>query len=863
MIAHDSFHSLGVVRRAPGGEDPQEWRFVTEDGAQARIALLADDLARVRLVPSGVEPARSWAIARDEMEWPIVKALVATEPGAMSLTTPTMRVEIGTAPFRVAFRWTDDEGAFAEDDQELGMGMATPTGTPPPESASRAGALRCVKLLAPGERIVGAGLRTSGLDARGESIVNWNTDPPQPHGAETRVMYTTIPFWMGLRNGKAYGIFLDSAWRSELDFGAGQSDRLVFSVAGGELTYYVFAGPTPAAVLSRYAELTGHMPLPPRWALGYGQSRWSYFPEEQVREVAAQLRARRIPCDMLWLDIDYMDGYRVFTWNPQRFPDAPNLLADLRAQGFQPITIIDPGVKVDPTDPTYAEGLARDYFVRKADGAPFTGNVWPGESAFPDFARADVRQWWGERHRALLDAGVAGIWDDMNEPALTNRFVPDEDTPRGTTIPLDAIHHPDGPAGESLPHRAFHNVYGMQMARATFEGLSRLRPGARPFVLSRSGYAGVQRYAALWTGDNMSAWEHLRLAARMCLTLGLSGVPFNGFDTGGFWGNATGEMLVRFTQLGAVFPFFRNHSALLTSAQEPWIFGQPYESFCRSAIELRYRLLPYLYTTFAEAARTGAPIARPLIYAYPDDPALAEVDDEILLGPDLLAAPVLDENQPKRVMRFPRGAWVDWLTGERIVGPLRQLVDSPIDVLPLFAREGAIIPLGPVIQYVGERPEDPVTLACYLGPVEQASTESGQVVAPEAVGTLYEDDGHTPAYTHGAWRQTRFVAERRDKQITLRAQTQGSYGGGLHEWLVELHLPFTGGERPTVRAARVASTAATGRNELAAPYKQVGEPVERGHAVAMSERLLRRYETVLRFPVGRAAAPFVLTVTLA
>ena len=846
MTPQDTFRSLGAVRRAPGGDDPQEWRFVAEDGAQARVALLADDLARVRLVPAGVEPARSWAVARDEVEWPIVKALVATEPGSLSLTTPTMRIEIATAPFRVAFRWADDDGGFAEDDPALGMG------------ADPSGALRCVKRLTPDERIFGAGLRTSRLNARGESIVNWNTDPPQPHGDQTHAMYTTIPFWIGLRGGRAYGVFLDSVWQSKLDFGAREADRLVFSVTGGELTYYVFAGPTPAAVLARYADLTGHMPMPPRWALGYGQSRWSYFPEEQVREIAAQFRARRIPCDMLWLDIDYMDGYRVFTWHPQRFPEPAHLLEDLRAQGFQPITIIDPGVKVDPTDPTYADGLARDYFMREAEGSVFTGNVWPGESAFPDFSRADVRQWWGERHRMLLEAGVAGVWDDMNEPSLTDRFVPEGETPRGTTIPLDALHYPDGPGGEPLPHRAFHNAYGMQMARATFEGLARLRPGARPFVLSRSGYAGVQRYAVLWTGDNMSAWAHLRLAARMCLTLGLSGIPFNGFDTGGFWENATGEMLVRFTQLGAVFPFFRNHSALMTGAQEPWVFGQPYEAFCRAAIELRYRLLPYLYSAFAEAARTGEPIARPLIYAYPHDDALAEVDDELLLGADLLAAPVLDTNQPKRLARFPHGAWVDWLTGERILGPTQRLVDSPIDVLPLFAREGAIIPLGPIIQYVGERAEDPVTLACYLAPSEPLSpgAESG---ARDAVGTLYEDDGHTPAYTHGAWRQTRFVAERQEKQITLRAQTQGGYGGGLHEWLVELHLPYAGGERPTLRAARIASTA---RHDPG-PSAKSGELGDRGHAVTMSERIARRHETVLRFPIGRAAAPFAFTVTLA
>ncbi|MEO7000737.1 MAG: TIM-barrel domain-containing protein, partial [Ktedonobacterales bacterium] len=503
-------------------------------------------------------------------------------------------------------------------------------------------------------------------------------------------------------------------------------------------------------------------------------------------------------------------------------------------------TIIDPGVKADPTDPTYAEGLARDAFVRQPNGALYTGVVWPGESVFPDFSRAAVREWWGERHSALLDVGVAGVWDDMNEPSLTDLLVPGAGTPHGTTMAPDAVHHPDGLDGPAMPHAEFHNAYGMQMARASFAGQTQLRPDRRPFTLTRSGYAGIQRYAAVWTGDNLSRWEHLRLAARTCLNLGLSGVPFVGFDTGGFWENATGELLTRFTQLGSVFPFFRNHSAMDTMAQEPWAFGQPYEAFIRAAIEQRYRLLPYLYTLCAEAAHTGAPITRAMAYAWPDDATLAALDDQFLLGAALLVAPALEKGQMQREVLFPPdGVWRDWLTGYRYTGPLRMSVDARLDMLPLYLREGAILPLGPVMQYVGElAPQDEaLTLVCSLGLDEQA----------QAAGDLYEDDGATPAYQQGAWRRTHFTAERAEQRVILRAeQPEGTYAPIPREVMVELRLLLT---------------------ELSAnpPRPQVTSATLDGRALdpaVAAQTTPRRFETLLTVTLGRVAFPFTLEVAL-
>jgi alpha-glucosidase len=665
--------------------------------------------------------------------------------------------------------------------------------------------------------------------------VYWNTDPPQPHGDGTRTMYVSLPFWLGLSSGRCYGIFFDTVRRSDLDAGATWFDVLSFGADGGDLTYYVLAGPTPAKVLARYADITGHIPLPPRWALGYGQSRWSYYPGEMVRDIADGFRRRRIPCDSLWLDIDYMDGYRVFTWSSRRFPEPASLLSELGASGYKVVAIIDPGVKADPTDPTFIDGLEHNYFVRRADGSLFTGVVWPGESAFPDFRRAEVRSWWGERHRQILAAGVAGIWDDMNEPALTDRLVPGGGTPHGTTLPSDAVHLPDGPDGVPLSHAAFHNAYGLQMARATFEAQAELRPGRRPFVLTRSGYAGIQRYACVWTGDNRSIWEHLRLASRMCLALGLSGLPLVGFDTGGFWENADGELLVRFTQLGSVFPFFRNHSAFGTANQEPWAFGQPFEALCRRAIELRYRLLPYIYTALAASRLTGAPISRALAYAFPEDEALLNVDDEHLLGSDLLCAPVMEPDQHRRVVQFPPGAWIAWETGERIVGPERRQVESPLDVLPLFVREGAILPLGPVMQFVGELADEPLTLACYPAEGEPAVA---------AIGEVYEDDGETAAYQQNDYRRIHFTAGLADARVTFHANApEGSYVGIARPWAVEFHLPYrTGDKRPMVGSAHLD-----------------GRPLD----IAGIGVVSRRYETLLTVPLGSAGAPCSLEIALA
>ncbi len=605
--------------------------------------------------------------------------------------------------------------------------------------------------LASQERIFGLGERTGEMNKRGQAFPIWNIDPPIDHNAETITMYTSIPFYLGLQidSGKAYGVLIDHTGLVEMDMGKSNETEASMTVEGDSLTVYFFVGPTPADVLRQYTVLTGRMPLPPRWALGYHQARWSYVSEEQVRQVATRLRERNHPCDAIWLDIDYMNGFRNFTWNPATFPAPRQMVDDLHAQGFRLVTIIDPGTKTDNNYFVYQQGMKHDYFCHRQDGTLFQGKVWPGASVFPDYSRNEVRGWWGSLYKEFLDMGVDGIWNDMNEPSATSLEpeAQEGDSIYSGTISKDVLHlaggdDPTGPDGPPVTHASFHNAYGMQMARATYEGLLRLRPNTRPFVLTRSGTAGIQRYAALWTGDNTSSWEHILMAMPMCLNISMSGVPFVGVDIGGFWKASSGELLARFTQLSALLPLCRNHNAAANPDQEPWAFGEPYESACRQAIELRYRLMPYLYTLFHEASFSGAPVIRPLYYHYPQDEQACDTQDEFLLGDALLSAPIYEPGASGRRVYLPAGNWFDYWDGSEYPGNGWSDIPAPLERWPLFVRGNSIIPGGPPMQYTGQHATDPLTFTCYMA-------EDGL-----AHYTLYEDDGSTMAYRDGAFAQT-------------------------------------------------------------------------------------------------------------
>ncbi|WP_456476414.1 glycoside hydrolase family 31 protein [Oceanithermus sp.] len=536
-----------------------------------------------------------------------------------------------------------------------------------------------------GRRYFGLGERTGFLDKKGRRWLNWTADAFEQQPKDDP-LYQAHPFVIAFDDGRARGLFLDESWKSVFDLAFREPGRSRIAVEGPTFDLWLVPGPEPAAVLERFTALVGRPGLPPLWALGYHQCRWSYPDEDSVREVVAALERHEIPLSALWLDIDYMDGYKVFTFSPRRFPDPPRLVRELAEKGVRVVTIVDPGVKKEEGYSVYESGRKLDAFVKNRREEELVGEVWPKPAVWPDFTRPEVRRWWGEQHRPLVEAGVAGIWNDMNEPAAFS-VEGDEVFGIGKTLPPDARH------GAHL-HAEVHNLYGLLMSRATHEGLAHLREGRRPFVLSRSGFSGIQRYAWVWTGDNGSYWEHMAMSVPMLLNLGLSGVAFCGADIGGFRADADGELLARWTWLGAFYPFMRNHSAKTSRRQEPWAFGEPWLSHVRAAVRFRYRLLPYLYTLAEEAARTGWPLMRPLFYHFPDDAEAAAVYDQFLLGPNLLVAPVFAPGAERRLAYLPPGAWRDFWTGEVQHGPAWVVVPAPLDRIPLWQRAGSALPLG-------------------------------------------------------------------------------------------------------------------------------------------------------------------------
>ncbi|MBM4430073.1 MAG: DUF5110 domain-containing protein [Chloroflexi bacterium] len=474
------------------------------------------------------------------------------------------------------------------------------------------------------------------------------------------------------------------------------------------------------------------------------------------------MREHRMPCDALHLDIDYMDGFRCFTWDKERFPNPAELIGDLHEQGLKLVVILDCGIKADRKYAVCAEGLARNLFCTYPDGKVAGGPVWPGESYFPDFSNPRTRDWWGALHAPLLDAGVDGLWNDMNEPTVSGARV--------DTLADCVRHDVEGQGGD---HRQVHNVYGLLMARATAEGLLRLRPDQRPFVLTRSGWAGVQRYAAAWTGDNQSTWEHLQLTLPMVMGLGLSGLGFAGADVGGFDGGASAELLVRWSQLGAFLPLFRNHSSCWSTPQEPWAHGEPYLSLIRAAIEVRYRLLPYPYTATWQLAQKGHPIARPLMWAFSDDSTTYTCEDEFLCGDALLVAPVCAAGATSRQVYLPAGEWFDFWSDEVRQGPLTVQVAAPLERIPVYVRAGTVLPTWPLQQHVGEKLPDRLILHVYPGDGES---------------WLYEDDGASLAYQRGDWRTRRFNCQQAAPSgLRITCQSEGAYQPTSRQWEWHVH----------------------------------------------------------------------------
>jgi alpha-glucosidase len=553
----------------------------------------------------------------------------------------------------------------------------------------------------PGEHYLGFGEKVGPLDKRGMHFTFWNTDVV-PHHPDTDPLYQSIPFFVGLRQGVAWGFFLDESWRSEVDVALADDSRIQWESWGPELDCYLLTGPGPADVVRRYATLTGRPPLPPLWSLGAQQSRWGYENADDIRGVIQGYRRRGLPLDCVYLDIDCMDAYKVWTWDGARYPDPAGLVREAAAEGVRLVPIIDPALRLEPGWDVYEEAKARDYLVRYDRGGVLVGEVWPRPAVFPDLTRPEVQRWWGGLHAGFVELGLAGFWNDMNEPScfavqpdvgiltLTQERAEGVGHVEGKTLPDDARH------GDKR-HLEVHNVYALGMAKGAFEALRELRPDARPFLLTRAGYAGIQRYAAVWTGDNSSHWSQLETSLPMLMGLGLAAVALTGVDIPGFIGRANGELLVRWMQTGTFYPLMRNHAGKGTSPQEPWRFGEPYLTLARQALERRYRLLPTLYTLMHEASETGLAPMRPLLMESPGDAEALGAFDQFLFGRDLLVAPVVRPGQTKRLAYLPEGQWLEWPGLER-AGAVREgsqhvIADGPLDTVPVWLRAGGAVAL--------------------------------------------------------------------------------------------------------------------------------------------------------------------------
>ncbi|HEV2578961.1 MAG TPA: glycoside hydrolase family 31 protein [Acidobacteriaceae bacterium] len=766
---------------------------VRTSDALMQVEALSDSVLRVRIARGSTLPEdASWAVLPNARHG-MAKVQQQVTSGTAGFTTSAVCVTVDLSTLQM--KVTNLAGNVLQQDDP-----AWPV-------EFHGSSFRIYKAMPSDEHYFGLGDKPGPLDRRGHSFSMWNTDS-YAFQESTDEIYKTIPFFMTFREGRAAGTLFDNTFRSSFDFGQSNPALYSFGAADGPIDYYVLAGPTPKDVLREYAWLTGLPPLPPRWAFGYQQSRSSYFPQARVEQIATKLRADHIPADVLYLDIDYQKDLRPFTVDQERFPDFAKMIADLKHQEFHVVAITDPHVAAvsDGSYKPYQSGVAGDHFIRNADGSLYVGNVWPGPSVFPEFTRASTRQWWGTLYENLVHDGVAGFWNDMNEPAV---FVP------GKTMPPAVQHRIDEPgfASRTATHAEIHNVYGMLNSRATFEGLLTLRPDERPFVLTRATYAGGQRYAWTWTGDNTSTWNHLRMTTPMLLNLGLSGFSLSGADVGGFDGVPGPALLTKWFEIGAFQPLFREHSSRQSGNREPWMDGPVEEAARRHSIEERYRLMPYLYTAAEELSRTGVPIMRPLFVEFPHanadgHPIDLDAGGEFLFGPQLLVAPPpYPEQMASYDVTLPPGRWFDYWTGRPVKfsastrvakpgtkpKPAKVLTVQPADsLLPVYVRAGAVIPIAPLTESTMERPAGSLTLRVYPG--------------QDCHGSVYVDDGTSLSYRNGDFAREEFHCDVTAHSVVLYI---GKREGTYPVWWSRMAVEIYGMERAPQSVRVNGATAAT------------------------------------------------------
>ncbi len=747
-----------------------------------QITALRDDVLRIRASRTDVLPEdASWAVLPEARR---ASVAVQQESSARTVRFRTSKLEVRVDRATGLITLMDAEGHVLQQDAE-----------PMQFEGKRFCAAETMPL---DEHYFGLGDKTGAFDHREEAFRMWNTDA-YAWQESTDPLYKSIPFYLTYRAGVSLGVLMDNTWPSSFDFGKTLENTMQYCVDGGAADVYVLYGPTAKQVLKSYAWLTGPTPLPPLWTLGFQQSRYSYMTEARVLEVAERLRKDRIPSDAIYLDIDYQNKNRPFTINTQAFPDIPGMVKTLHEQKFHVVAITDlhiaylPGQDYAP----FNSGMAGDDFVKNPDGSVYVGKVWPGPSVFPDFTKRSARVWWSTLYKGFTEMGIDGFWNDMNEPSVFDEL---------KTMPCSTVHQLDEPgfAERTATHCEIHNVYGMENSRATFEGQLALRPDMRPFVLTRATYAGGQRYAATWTGDNSATWNHLRLTTSMLKNLGLSGFALAGADVGGYAGTPTPELLTKWIEIGAFQPIDRDHAEKGTGDHEVWANGLAQEDIRRRFIETRYRLLPYLYTITEEDTHTGLPLLRPLFLEFPDaasDHHPLDVDvntsGEFMVGPDLLvAAPAFEDKADDYDATLPSRGWYDFWTGKEVAEDKEQLqtggmlpgigaglalptvrVHRELATLPVFVRPGAIIPMEPLVQSTEERPKGPLTLRVFAG--------------ADCGGHLYQDDGRSFAYKQGAFLRMSFTCEATadHRRVSVRV---GKHEGTYPAWWKELAVQVNG-----------------------------------------------------------------------
>ncbi|MDB2067783.1 glycoside hydrolase family 31 protein [Clostridium perfringens] len=571
----------------------------------------------------------------------------------------------------------------------------------------------------------GLGEKGGDLNKKGCYTENFNTDDPETDD-DSITYYKTIPFYVALKEEATYGIFFDNSFRSYFDMGKEMGDRIFFGAIGGQIQYYFIPGENIKEVVKNYTALTGRMEIPPLWSLGYQQCRFSYFSQEEVRELVKTFEEKDIPLDVVYLDIDYMDGFRVMTFKTPNFDDAAGLISDLKEKGIRTITIIDPGVNVDEEYDVFKRGKEGNHFTKKLDGEMFIGAVWPGDSAFPDFSNKDCREWWkSELKKFISEHGMDGIWNDMNEPCVFNN---DHKTMLET-----CLHNSDNGV---IEHKEFHNRYGFEMSRCSKEAQEELHPNERGFSMTRATYAGGQRYSSVWTGDNMSLWSQMRMSISMNANLGISGFSFVGNDVSGFGLDSSEELFIRWMEMGPFIPIFRNHSNMYTRRQEPWAFGPRAEKIAKKSIELRYELLPYIYDLYYISHKEGLPIFRPMIMEYEKDMNLLNMREQFMLGENMIVAPVLYEGERSKTVYLPKGSWFNYFTMEKLQGGKWYKLPCELDEILVFVKEGSIIPTyNKKFRNVKERPKNILL----------------KVFGENAKGFHYNDDGHSMEYLEGKY----------------------------------------------------------------------------------------------------------------